>query len=140
MNNVIIDWELVFAEAQLSYSRSSGPGGQHVNKTDSKATLHWCPASSRALPEDCRERLLRSPLVQGRLTVEGELVITAQENRSQDLNRQAALDKLRELVQEAIKKPKRRVPTRPGRGARERRLEGKRQRAKTKSSRSWKGD
>jgi len=123
---------LVRSELSWRFSRASGPGGQNVNKTDSRVELRFPLATTAALPAVLRARAL------GRLAsrlVEGELVV-AEEHRSQWRNRQAALERLRELLRQAIAPPPPpRRATRPSRGSVERRLVAKRQRAGRKAQR-----
>ena len=126
---------LVIPAGELSerFSRSSGPGGQSVNTADSRAELSFDVANSRALPDWARDRAIER--LAGRLS-DGVLTIAASEQRSQLANRQAARDRLAALLRDAIAPPQRpRVPTRPGRGARERRLNEKRQRSEIKRAR-----
>ncbi|GIJ47439.1 aminoacyl-tRNA hydrolase [Virgisporangium aliadipatigenens] len=114
------------AELRWRFSRSGGPGGQGVNTTDSKVELRWNVAESDALPPVLKERALTR--LAGRL-VDGALVITASEQRHQLQNRKAAEIRLAALVRDAITPdPPARRPTRPSRGAVERRLENKRHR------------
>jgi ribosome-associated protein len=115
------------------FSRSSGPGGQSVNTTDSRVELEWDVAASTALDEVQRARLLRR--LASRL-VAGRLVVDASEHRSQHRNRVAARERLAAVVREALAPPPpARRPTRPTRGSKERRLEAKRQRGETKALR-----
>jgi ribosome-associated protein len=126
---------LVIPASELSerFSRSSGPGGQSVNTADSRAELSFDVVNSRALPDWARDRAIER--LAGRLS-DGVLTIAASEQRSQLANRQAARDRLAALLRDAIAPPQRpRVPTRPGRGARERRLNEKRQRSEIKRAR-----
>jgi ribosome-associated protein len=120
-------------ELRWRFSRSGGPGGQAVNTTDSRVELVFQLAATQALPPLLQERAL------GRLEprlVAGELVVVASEHRSQWRNRQAARRRLQALLEEALRPPPPpRRPTRPGRGAVERRLEAKRRRASIKSQR-----
>jgi ribosome-associated protein len=112
------------------FSRSSGPGGQSVNTTDSRAELSFNVAQSAVLPPALKERALRA--LAGQLT-DGVITVTAAENRSQLRNREAAAGRLSALLAEAIAPPPRpRRPTRPTRGSRERRLAAKQQRSQTK--------
>ncbi|MCA0329302.1 MAG: aminoacyl-tRNA hydrolase [Actinobacteria bacterium] len=123
---------VVIPEAELSwrFSRSSGPGGQGVNTTDSRVELRWALASSSALGPVLRERALER--LADRL-VDGEVVVTASEQRSQWQNRLAAERRLVDLVAEAIAAPPRpRRPTRPTAGSRERRLAAKKRRGDVK--------
>lgn len=126
------------AELVERFSRSSGPGGQSVNTTDSRVELEYDVASSAALSDAQRSRAV-SRLV-ARLT-DGRLVVVASEHRSQHRNRVAARERLAELLRAALAPPPPvRRATRPSRGARERRLAGKRHRSETKALRrkgSW---
>ena len=83
-------------EFQWDYSRSGGPGGQNVNKVNSKVQLRWSPEKSPSLPPAVRDRLLA--LIGSKLTTEGELIVTSQESRDQARNLQICLDKIRALV------------------------------------------
>jgi ribosome-associated protein len=126
---------LVIPAAELSerFSRSSGPGGQSVNTADSRVELSFDVAQSPVLPDWARERAVER--LAGRLS-DGVLTIAASEQRSQLANRQAARARLAALMRDAVAPPQRpRVPTRPGRGARERRLTEKRQRSELKRTR-----
>jgi ribosome-associated protein len=126
------------SELRERFSRSSGPGGQSVNTTDSRVELSFDVANSAALPRWARERAEQR--LAGRLT-DGVLTITASEQRSQFQNRQAARERLAALLREAVAPPGRpRVPTRPSRGARERRLESKRHRSEIKRNRRARRD
>jgi ribosome-associated protein len=122
----------VVAEGELSwrFSRSSGPGGQGVNTTDSRVELSVDLARSPSVPEELRDRLLRR--LGGRLT-DGVLTIVASEHRSQLRNREAAMQRLAELLADATSPPAPpRRPTRPTKSARQRRLDVKRKDAQTK--------
>lgn len=123
---------VVIPESELGwrFSRSGGPGGQHVNTSDSRAELSWDVAASRALSPGQRERALAR--LAGRL-VDGVLTVAASEERSQLRNREAAEARLVELVARAIAPPPRpRRPTRPSKGAQERRLAEKKRRSEVK--------
>lgn len=127
-------------EAELSwrFSRSSGPGGQGVNTTDSRAELSLDLARTSALDEHLRARALQR--LAGRL-VDGVLTVAASEHRSQLQNREAAEQRLAQLLREALAPPPPpRRPTKPSRGAKERRLDVKRQRSQLKRSRSRRDD
>jgi ribosome-associated protein len=126
---------VVIPEAELHwrFSRSSGPGGQGVNTTDSRVELSYDVARSSALSPMLRRRAMDR--MSGRL-VDGVLTVTAQEHRSQLRNREAAQARLVELLAEAIAPPPRpRRPTRPSAAANERRVAAKRRRAETKRMR-----
>lgn len=122
----------------FEFARSGGPGGQNVNKVNSKALGRLRLGDLRGLSEAERARLL---MVLGpRLTAAGELLVQASEERDQHRNREAALARLLALVAGAAALPKRRVPTRPGKAARERRLSVKHIRASVKESRRKSGE
>ena len=121
------------SELQWRFSRSSGPGGQHVNTSDSRVQLTWSVAESAALTDDQRERLLQR-LAQ-RL-VSGAITVTVSQERSQLRNREVALTTLRDLVAAALAPPAaQRRPTRPTRGSGRRHLASKQQRSATKQQR-----
>ncbi|MFF0294164.1 alternative ribosome rescue aminoacyl-tRNA hydrolase ArfB [Kitasatospora sp. NPDC004615] len=125
---VVPDAELVWR-----FSRSSGPGGQHVNTSDSKVELRWDLAASDALPQVWKDRALER--LASRL-VDGVLVVRASEHRSQWRNREIAAARLASLLGEATAPPpKARRATKPSRGMVERRLENKRHRATLKQGR-----
>ena len=120
-------------ELSWRFSRSSGPGGQGVNTSDSRAELSFDVARSGALDEHLRARALER--LAGRL-VDGVLTVAASEHRSQLQNREAAIVRLAQLLREATAPPPApRRPTKPTRSSKERRLEGKRQRAALKKGR-----
>jgi ribosome-associated protein len=124
-------------ELDERFSRSSGPGGQSVNTTDSRVELSFDVRRSPSLPEYARERALDR--LASRLT-DGVLTVTASRERSQLLNRLAARERLAAVLNEAIAAPPRpRVSTRPSRAARQRRLDDKRRRAQTKRDRRYQG-
>jgi ribosome-associated protein len=117
-------------ELEWKFSRSSGPGGQGVNTTDSRVQLSWALAESPSIPEHLRTRAAARL---GARLVDGTLVIAASEHRSQWQNRRAAEQRLAELLEEAIAPPPpTRRPTKPSRGSKQRRLESKHRRGSTK--------
>jgi ribosome-associated protein len=120
-------------ELKFTFSRSSGPGGQNVNKVSSKATLHFRAVDSPSLPADVRQRLLAA--FKSRLTKEGELVISSQEHRDQPQNIAACLTRLKEMILLVAKPPKKRRATRPTRGSKVRRLKTKKERSQVKAGR-----
>ncbi|MGH3388680.1 MAG: alternative ribosome rescue aminoacyl-tRNA hydrolase ArfB [Actinomadura sp.] len=126
------------AELSWRFSRSSGPGGQHVNTSSTAAELSFDLAASPSLPGPLKERALTR--LAGRL-VGGVLTIRAEEHRSQLRNREAARARLSALLADATAPPpNKRRPTRPSKGVQERRLAGKRRRADLKRSRSGRYD
>lgn len=121
------------AELQWRFSRSSGPGGQSVNTSDSRAELSFDVAGSHSLGATYRARALER--LSGRL-VDGVVTVSSQTERSQLRNREAAMDRLAELLREAVAPPPReRRPTKPTAAAKQRRLESKRRRGETKQQR-----
>lgn len=134
----VTEW-LVLPDAELRerFSRSSGPGGQSVNTTDSRVELSFDVASSPTLPDWARDRITERL---GRRLAGGVLTVTAAEQRSQLMNRQEARVRLAAVLRAALAPPPRpRVPTRPGRGAKERRLAEKRRRGDIKRGRRYQG-
>ncbi|HVI88807.1 MAG TPA: alternative ribosome rescue aminoacyl-tRNA hydrolase ArfB [Dongiaceae bacterium] len=123
-------------EIEIRFIRASGPGGQNVNKLSTAAQLRFDVRQSPALRDDVRERLTR--LAGRRLTQDGILVLTAQRFRTQERNRQDAIDRLCELIRAAAVAPVKRRPTKPSLGAKQRRLEGKAKRSGVKALRQRK--
>jgi ribosome-associated protein len=133
-----IDERISIDERELEerFIRASGPGGQNVNKLASAVQLRFDVRGSQSLPDDVRSRLER--LAGRRLTRQGVLVITAQRHRTQERNRQDALDRLIELIRRAGVAPTPRRATRPTAGSRERRLQSKKRRGSIKDMRQAK--
>lgn len=123
---------LPLAEISLSATRSQGAGGQHVNKTSSAIHLRFDIMAS-SLPDELKERLLK--IADQRTTVDGVIVIKAQQHRSQEQNREAALERLRLLIAKAAHVPRVRRATKPSRSAKAKRVDTKTQRGRVKSLR-----
>ena len=124
----IQDWELT-----ESFTTSSGPGGQNVNKVASAVELRFEAERSPSLPDAVKRRLKR---IAGRKwTQEGAVILLVQDTRSQARNREIARERLKEMIEKALIAPKRRIPTRPSRNAVKRRLDTKTQRGQVKSLR-----
>lgn len=125
-------------EVSFDYYRSSGPGGQNVNKVSTAVRLRFNLRGSRLLPESVKSRL--AVLAGNRLTIDGVLVIEAQRHRTQEGNRRDALERLGELVERSWRPPAPRRATKPSRAARQRRLDEKKGRGTTKRQRARPAD
>ena len=141
INNIIKISNNIFIsinEIEITATRSSGPGGQHVNKVSTAIQLRFDIQNS-SLPEFCKERLLN--MNDKRITASGEVLIRASEYKSQSKNREAAVERLVDLIKTTLVTRKKRKPTKPSAAAREKRLERKSKRSKTKAMRkkvkSW---
>jgi ribosome-associated protein len=127
---------IVIPETELDerFVRAAGPGGQHVNRTESAVELRFDAAHSPSLPPSLRERLLHRH--DRRITHDGVVVIQARRFRDQARNREDARARLADLIRAATQAPARRIPTRPTRASRERRLDAKQRRGRIKRTRS----
>ncbi len=124
---------LPLAELQFSFARSGGPGGQHVNRAETKVELRWDVANSPVLSDGQRATLLAA--LQAQLTSEGVLILTSGETRSQHRNREAVIARLQALVQQALRPRRPRRPTKPSAAARATRLQRKKQHGEKKARR-----
>jgi ribosome-associated protein len=120
-------------EFEFTYARSGGPGGQNVNKVNSKAILRWNISASQNLPEPVKARFLEK--YASRVTLDGDLIISSQKHRDQPSNVEECLEKLKEMIASVAVPPTPRRPTRPSRAAVERRTEAKRENSMKKKQR-----
>ncbi len=138
--DILVTSAIVIPESDLSWAavRSSGPGGQNVNKVSSKVELRFDLEGSRVLRPEVKERL--RALAKSKLDAEGRIVIVSQLTRDQSRNAEDAADKLAELVRAALVVPKKRRPTKRTRGSNERRIQGKKIDGAKKVQRRTRGD
>ncbi|WP_207457731.1 alternative ribosome rescue aminoacyl-tRNA hydrolase ArfB [Azospirillum sp. SYSU D00513] len=121
------------SELEESFTRASGPGGQHVNKTETAVQLRFDVAASPNIPPDVKARLAR--LAGSRMTSDGVLILVGESYRSQLRNREDVRERLIDLIRDASVPPKPRRPTKPTYGSQQRRLEGKAKRSEVKQGR-----
>lgn len=126
------------AELEFTATRASGPGGQHVNTSDTRIQLRWNVANSNALGETQRRRVLAA--LASRLTTEGDLLLACDTHRSQRRNREDVAARLAALLRRALVPPRPRRPTRPTAASREKRIEQKKRRGSVKRTRGRAGD
>jgi len=139
-DDIIINDLVVIPASELLYtaSRSSGPGGQHVNKTDSRIQVRWNIPTTSALSDFLKRRVMM--VLATRLTDDGDLLLASDSNRSQRRNKDDVTQRLAALVREALVPPKPRRKTKPTRASRQRRLDDKKKRADVKRQRGKKYD
>ena len=138
MDSLFINQKLSIPESQLTvtFSRSSGPGGQNVNKLNTRVTVSLDVANCPEMTDTHRRKILRK--LKNRIDKEGHLQVTCQDFRSQHANRNAAKQRLAELIADALKPVKKRKPTKKPKSAVEKRLQDKKQQAEKKKQRSQK--
>ena len=136
MSGIAVNRNIIIPNAELteSFVRSTGPGGQNVNKLSTKVELRWTPGTSSALSEAQKAYLAHR--LAHRIIDSGELIVSCDEHRTQGRNRDEARDKLAALVRQALIRPKKRRPTKPSRASIRRRLDGKKRRSSTKKNRA----
>ncbi|MAW96788.1 MULTISPECIES: alternative ribosome rescue aminoacyl-tRNA hydrolase ArfB [unclassified Leeuwenhoekiella] len=125
--------EILQFECEFKAVRSSGPGGQHVNKTSTKVMLHWDLEASAVFTEDQKERLRHR--LASKLTTENQLVLSYDQSRSQHKNKEEVFKNLVQLLEKALVKPKKRKKTRPTLASKKRRLDSKKRNAQKKANR-----
>ena len=127
------DFDVIVSEATWKAVRSSGPGGQHVNKTASKVVVQFDVPNSSALNEEEKQLVLKK--LSSRLTTEGVLILEGSSTRSQHKNKDLTLESLKEIIMESLKKPKPRKKTKPSKASKLKRLREKKIQAEKKGNR-----
>lgn len=125
--------EALFQECDFKAVRSSGPGGQHVNKTSTKVMLHWSLKDSNVFSEDQKQRLYKR--LKNKLTTDDQLVLSYDQSRSQHKNKDEVFKNLVRLLENGLLKPKRRKKTKPTLASKKRRLDSKKRNAEKKANR-----
>lgn len=121
------------SELEFTYARSSGPGGQNVNKTSSKAILKWSLVAASWVPEDVKERFASN--FASRISTDGIVVIHSDESRDRATNERRCIEKLQDMLRRVWLPPKKRIETKPSRSSQRKRVEVKRQRSDVKKTR-----
>jgi ribosome-associated protein len=121
-------------ELHFSFARSSGPGGQNVNKVNSKVILHWNVLESKSVRAEVKDRFLQK--FKNKINDDGEVVIASESHRDQLRNREACIEKLEKMLAQVLLPPKKRLKTKPSRSAKEKRLKSKITLSKKKSTRT----
>lgn len=122
-----------FSELHFEYTRSSGSGGQHINKTNTAAILRWNALVTHAFSSEVKELLLNR--LEAKLTNSGDLLIRSEDSRDQEMNKKHCLEKFEQILSAALFVPKKRKKTKPSKSAREKRLKSKKQHSKIKKLR-----
>jgi len=120
-------------EIEISFGRSSGPGGQNVNRRDTKAILRWKIEDSTVFTDEEKDKIRE--VLANRINKEDILIVEAQKERMQLRNKEIALEKLNQLIEDALKPEEERIPTKPTKASKERRITGKKKTAQKKESR-----
>jgi ribosome-associated protein len=128
-----IDRSLIGAELAFTTSRSSGPGGQNVNKVNSKVTIKWSITDSLAITEEEKDTLLKK--LEGKLTTENVLIVTSQDKRSQLENKEVAIGKLERMIAKAFEVKKKRKATKPSKSSVQKRIQSKKHHSEKKQRR-----
>lgn len=126
-------WKRILDELDFRYSRSSGPGGQHVNRTESKAEVRWNLAKTHALTQFQKARALAE--LQTFMKKGEYIILTSEEYRSREQNKEICISKLKKMIEKALSVPKKRIKTMPSKAARIKRIESKKQRGEIKKTR-----
>lgn len=126
--------QIPLSEFEMTFARSGGPGGQNVNKVNSKAILRWPVVGTPSLPDDVKQRFLEK--YKNRITTEGDLILSSQKSRDQSTNVELCIEKLRVMVEDVVAPPVPRKPTKVSFAAKQKRVEKKRVHSDKKRGRS----